>query len=321
MRFIAFISIIILASSCSQKSEEIIFQSKDNGLSGIFLMESQEDLTLLSQTDSKAVTPTLSPTKDKLAYLSEDGGHWDIWIYDFKTKESTNLTQSPGMDGTPAWSPDGKRLAYMSLINGNRDIYVYDFEKKTTHQATFNPSIDLDPIWSESQTNNLYFKSIRQGFEGIYQLNMTDSLVGLVSVAGGNSSRAKIIPNQNKMSFVRFYEGKYTLLAFDEATRTTSDILVTETPIQAYTWSKKGDHVALDLDGKIQVYIYGQDKAVLKENIPNGEFPNWSHSGLTLYYNLNDDQGAQIFKLNLLNGTVMPVTPLSVNAFNPIPLN
>jgi Tol biopolymer transport system component len=321
MRFIAFLSVIILTSSCSHnQSEKIIFQSKDNGLAGIFLMESPEDMTLLSQADSKAVSPLLSPTKDKLAYLSEENGNWDIWIYDLKTKENTNLTESEDMDGSPAWSPDGKRMAYMSMKNKNRDIYVYDFENKTIHQATFNPSIDLDPIWSESQPNNIYFKSIREGYEAIYQLNMTDSLSGMISVPGGNSSKAEIVPTQNKVSYVRFYDGKYTLMLFDEASRTTTDILVSEKPIRTYAWSKQGDHVALDIDGMVQVYVLGQDKAVLRDNIPNAEFPIWGHSGLSLYYNLNDDKGAQVFKYNLLDETVTSVTPSSVNAYNALPI-
>lgn len=322
MRFIVFFIIIILFSSCSQnKSEAIVFQSKDSGLAGVFLMESPDKITLLSQDDSKAVTPLLSPNKEKLAYLSEEEGNWDIWIYNFKTQKNTNLTESKDMDGSISWSPDGKRIAYMSMKSKNRDIYIYDLENKTTHQATFHPAIDLDPIWSESQPNNIYFKSIREGYEAIYQLNMTDSLSGMISVPGGNSSKAEIVPKQNKVSYVRYFDSKYTLMLFDETSRTTTDILVSEKPIRTYAWSKQGDHVALDVDGMIQVYVLGQDEAVLSENIPNAEYPIWGHSGLNLYYNLNDDQGAQVFKFNLLNETVTPITPISINAYNALPLD
>jgi len=68
--------------------------------------------------------PVWSPEGQRIAFLSERDGNWDIYVMDADGSNPTNLTHDAGFDGYPAWSPDGQRIAFASNRDGNTEIYV-----------------------------------------------------------------------------------------------------------------------------------------------------------------------------------------------------
>lgn len=60
-------------------------------------------------------TPTLSPDDKRLAYLSDNGGHGNLWVLDLASGENHQITYetSPGVTmGTPVWSPVGDLITF-----------------------------------------------------------------------------------------------------------------------------------------------------------------------------------------------------------------
>jgi eukaryotic-like serine/threonine-protein kinase len=60
-------------------------------------------------------TPSLSPDDRQLVYLSDNGGHGNLWVLDLASGETHQITYetSTGMVmGVPIWSPDGKQIAF-----------------------------------------------------------------------------------------------------------------------------------------------------------------------------------------------------------------
>ena len=60
-------------------------------------------------------TPTLSPDDQKMAYLSDNGGHGNLWVMDLTTHETRQITfeKNPGkVMGVPIWSPDGSYITF-----------------------------------------------------------------------------------------------------------------------------------------------------------------------------------------------------------------
>jgi Tol biopolymer transport system component len=60
-------------------------------------------------------TPTLSPDDRQLAYLSDNGGHGNLWVMDLASGETHQITYetAPGIVmGVPIWSPDGKSITF-----------------------------------------------------------------------------------------------------------------------------------------------------------------------------------------------------------------
>jgi Tol biopolymer transport system component len=73
--------------------------------------ESGEPVALVrgQGSDDHAADP--SPTRDEVAFASNRGGNYDIWLADLAGGELRNLTRTPDIDeGAVRWSPDGERL-------------------------------------------------------------------------------------------------------------------------------------------------------------------------------------------------------------------
>lgn len=60
-------------------------------------------------------TPTLSPDDRELAYLSDNGGHGNLWVLQLSTDETRQITYDKAASsiiGVPIWSPDGNSIAF-----------------------------------------------------------------------------------------------------------------------------------------------------------------------------------------------------------------
>ncbi|MFQ6132683.1 MAG: TolB family protein, partial [Armatimonadota bacterium] len=60
----------------------------------------------------------------ELAYCSDEGGEWDIYLVRADGSGRKNLTRHEGADEMPVWSPDGRQIAFVSDRDGNQEIYV-----------------------------------------------------------------------------------------------------------------------------------------------------------------------------------------------------
>jgi eukaryotic-like serine/threonine-protein kinase len=62
-------------------------------------------------------TPTVGPGDKEVAYVSDSGGHTNIWVTKLDTGESRQITyeRDPEISvGVPVWSPDGQHIAFAS---------------------------------------------------------------------------------------------------------------------------------------------------------------------------------------------------------------
>lgn len=104
----------------------------------------------ITSTPWEEISPSVSPSKDKLAFSARQNGYWDIFIMDLRTGEITRITDTPEYDGFPTWSPDNQWLAYESYVNGNLDIWIKSLvdQNASTIQLTDSESAEYAPAWS-----------------------------------------------------------------------------------------------------------------------------------------------------------------------------
>jgi Tol biopolymer transport system component len=65
--------------------------------------------------------PTVDPSGDEVAFLSDSGGHANIWVLATTTGELRQVTRERDADvavGVPIWSPDGGAIAFVSSRRG-----------------------------------------------------------------------------------------------------------------------------------------------------------------------------------------------------------
>jgi Tol biopolymer transport system component/DNA-binding winged helix-turn-helix (wHTH) protein len=74
----------------------------------------QRSLTRLTFDDGLQIGATWSPDSRFIAYSSNRGGKFDIWVQQLSGGDPVQITKGPGQNWQPEWSPDGKYIAYRS---------------------------------------------------------------------------------------------------------------------------------------------------------------------------------------------------------------
>ncbi len=77
-------------------------------------LSTQRALTRLTFDDGLQIGATWSPDGRFIAYSSNRGVKFDIWVQQVSGGDPVQITKGPGQNWQPDWSPDGKYIAYRS---------------------------------------------------------------------------------------------------------------------------------------------------------------------------------------------------------------
>ena len=75
----------------------------------------------ITRQTGQVQTPSVGASDREVVYLSDSGGHGNLWVVDTTTGVSRQITYEQDPDvvlGVPVWSPDGKQIAYYSTRAG-----------------------------------------------------------------------------------------------------------------------------------------------------------------------------------------------------------
>ncbi len=132
------------ASSCfSPDGKKLAFVSDWNGSPKIYLLDlpkmlrfSTPKITLITQKKRQNTSPSWSPDGRKLAYSAKTEGIRQIWVYDFETKQETQVTFGKKHLENPKWAKDSKHIVCNSDMLQGAEIYLMHVDKKTIQQIS-----------------------------------------------------------------------------------------------------------------------------------------------------------------------------------------
>ncbi len=121
----------------------------DSGACGIYIDNPDDGDSAVRLTASMNDTALhWSPWGDRLAYMSDGAGSWDIYVL-YTNGAVQLLTGDPTTDGLPAWSPDGLTLAFLSYREGRWGVYLMGADG-----SNVRPLLDLGtemPNWQNQR--------------------------------------------------------------------------------------------------------------------------------------------------------------------------
>jgi Tol biopolymer transport system component len=140
----------------------------------------------VTRQTGQVATPTISPDGSQVAYLSDEGGHANVWIKSAEgPAQQITFENSPDVAvGVPAWSPDGRWIAYvcskgnLGLVFG---IWLVKPDGSENHQLV--PK-GLSPTWSADG-------------HWIYYVETANTPIMRISASGGVAERVRSEPARN----------------------------------------------------------------------------------------------------------------------------
>jgi Tol biopolymer transport system component len=81
----------------------------------------------ITQQTSDVHTPSVAPDDREIAYVSDSGGHANIWVLNLQTNQSRQVTfeNDPEMRvGLPLWSPSGQQIAYFTSLGSSWNYFL-----------------------------------------------------------------------------------------------------------------------------------------------------------------------------------------------------
>lgn len=112
-----------------------------------------------------------SPDRGTIAFSSNRGGDFDLYLMDADGSNIRRVTSGPGADGDPAWTPDGRRIIFTSARSGSSQIYSMAVDGTDPRPLTTAGGGNSAPTVSPDG-RSIAFVSARDGNDEIYRMDV-----------------------------------------------------------------------------------------------------------------------------------------------------
>jgi Tol biopolymer transport system component len=218
------------SGSWSRNSKEFVYVAYKHGRNWLVIKDAEKGKIIeeIKIPGIRAIAnPNWSPKSDILVFSGMVEGQTDLYTYNLKTKEVSQLTNDRYSEIQPNWSPDGEEVIFAtderSMNNG-----------RSNGKWTFNPAIlnvksgeveqievfsgadNLNPVFDHE--GHVLFLSDRDGFRNIYRYRrdsnkvyqMTDILTG-VSGISKFSPAISVARKRDKVIYTHYTDKKYVI--------------------------------------------------------------------------------------------------------------
>lgn len=196
----------------------ILFAMSDGAYKHLFVYHpSYLPITRLTDGAWDDESPAVSPDGNQVAFLSNRGGKWDIFILDLRSNTLSQVTDSPEYEGSFGWSPDGRYLVYSVYLSDHFDLFIQSLAnlEEPLYQVTNGGSNNFQPSWSPDGSR-IAFVTDRGGNNEIWIAqvpNLQDPFTKIAGEPGVEFSHPAWSPDGSSLAWARS-ETSYEIQVF-----------------------------------------------------------------------------------------------------------
>lgn len=239
---------------------DLLVSSDRSGVPGIYHLRTSAPDTLYpllvdSASNWQAV---LSPDRTRVAFSSERGGSYDLYVMDADGRNLRRLTEDPGTEGEPAWSPDGTRIVYsFTSRTGVSQIASIKADggdlRPLTSSAGGNRSPEVSP-----DGRSVAFVSTRDGNPEIYEMDLEGTNPRRLTKTGDHEASPHFLPSGDLV-----FATEKKVLRIVSGAPVPAVLLQSDQPIVAMDVSRDGERIAY-VAGKLAEGGRGKNQLTLR---------------------------------------------------------
>jgi Tol biopolymer transport system component len=278
------------------------------------LKREREASTLqLTYDRAEDTRPDISPDGKRVVFVSNRGGHPNIWSMRSDGGDPKNLTHDQGDNDNPAWSPDGQRIAFQSSrITGQMRVFLMNADGSGQHPAG---SVSGErPAWSPDG-KRIAYQAARDDLGGIYVLDIATGSERRLTDPGTRCFDPAWSPDGKQIVHAREINPSTSQLFLMDADGgnlrqlTHSAFLTSSAPV----WSPDGARIAFN-------GAFGKNRAIFLVTLDGTEISrltaaegnqgeaSWSRDGRRIFFESDAAGNSDIFSIQVPPGTVRRVT-------------
>lgn len=187
--------------SSSDSIDRIVFVSKRTGKDQIYIMDADGgNVTRITQTDTDARNPAVSPDATKIVFSGGTFGSYQIYTINMDGTGLTQLTNNDVDNTGPSYSPDGKKIAFSSWIDpSDPNLYTMDADGSNLTLLQTNTEYDLFPIYSPDGTRIVFASSL--DFRDVLYTVKADGTDVVLLTPTGDQAGASWSPDGSRIIF------------------------------------------------------------------------------------------------------------------------
>jgi TolB protein len=154
----------------TEAQDIVLLSLEENGYAQLFFYIPQSSpLTRLTSGAWDDTSPALSPDGTRVAFASNRGGAWDLYILELESGDVSRVTNSAEYESAPSWSPDNQWLACEIYQDDNLEIAIISLVdgEQGPILVTEEPASDHSPAWAPDG-RHIAFVSNRGGDSDIW---------------------------------------------------------------------------------------------------------------------------------------------------------